>query len=58
MDGYKVSYYRLLSPKNKPSITGDTERPIYKYGWNYNGIDNVGALGYQQDAANIYRIRE
>ena len=29
-DGYRVHDDRLPAPENKPSTTGDTERPVYK----------------------------
>ena len=30
--GHEVDYDRLPVPENKPSPTGDTDQPVYKYG--------------------------
>ena len=43
--GYKVDDDRLPAPNNKPSARVDTDRPIYKDGWKFNGIDHRKASG-------------
>ena len=44
-DGYEVDDDRLPSPKNKPSATGDTDQPVYKEVWKWNGTDQRRAEG-------------
>ena len=49
-NGYRVDDARLTEPDNKPSAGGDTDRPIYKYGWKCNGVKHRGGTGCQRDA--------
>ena len=39
-DVYEVNDDRLQDPKSKPITRGDTDRPLYKEGWAWNGIDH------------------
>ena len=57
-DGYKVDDYRLTDSKNKPSDTGDTEWPLYKYGLKLNGIDHMRVAGCRKDAKKLDEVNE
>ena len=46
-DGYEVDDDRLPAPKNKPIPTGDNDRPVYKEGWKWSGIDHRREAGCQ-----------
>ena len=46
-DGYKVDDDILIAPKNKPINTGYTDRPVYKEGCKWNGVDHRRAAGWQ-----------
>ena len=48
-DGHEVDDDRLLDPHNKPNAIGETDQPVYEYGWKYNGIYHSSASGCQQD---------
>ena len=41
VDGCKFDDDRLPSNGNKPRSIGDTDWPIYKYGWKCNNIDHM-----------------
>ena len=41
VDGYEVNDNQQPAPENKPTDRGGTDRPIYKYGWTFNGIDGA-----------------
>ena len=45
VDDYEVDDARLIETKNKPISIGDTDRPIYKYGFKWNGIENRREAG-------------
>ena len=52
-DGYEVNNDRLPVSENKPSSRDDTEQPVYKQGWAWNGIDYRRASVFQLDTSNL-----
>ena len=46
VDGYEVDDDRLPATKNKPIPIGNTDRPLYKEGQKWSGIDHRRVSGY------------
>ena len=53
VDGYEVSNYQQPVPGNKPSARGDTDRPVYKGTWKWNGIEHRRSSGCLLYAAKL-----
>ena len=53
VDGYTFDYDILPAPENKPSARGDTDRPVYKGTWKWNGIEHRRSSGCLLDAAKL-----
>ena len=58
VDGYEVSNYQQPVPGNKPSARGDTDQPIYKYQWAWNGIVHSRTALFQRDSEKLDGMNE